>query len=194
VEVVGKRRRFRMRDVAKIFAVMAAMAMATGPALAGAGCLSGAEARGACGAKAQAGCGAAQAYTCGFSDVLTGGGCCANGAHADLFRATQVDVVETPDGYIAVVSADSEGRVEVLQAMLHQGWEAVQTARDTEKLCPLCKDLRRLVGEGAKVEIQDTSVGALVIVRARSQEVVKELHDYAERLAKARAPGDQAKS
>jgi hypothetical protein len=148
--------------------------------MAGPGCASKA------GAKASSSCSAAhglkaEAGGCGFMQVLMGGsGCCPGKGESAAFQTLKVDIVETPDGYMAVASVSDAKAVEKIQKMANNGWESIVKSKGGD--CGPCKEMYAFVNQGANVEIYNTTAGAIIVARAGEKKVVDGLHAYAAKI------------
>ncbi|MBD3335077.1 MAG: hypothetical protein GF355_06140 [Candidatus Eisenbacteria bacterium] len=187
-----------MRHITKAAAVLAILAMAAAPALAGPGCGAKASSCGAKGAKAKAACSSKthqasaekgactdKIGTCNFVKTLSGGACCPSGT-----KMMKVEVVETSDGFIAVASANNAHGVKAIQNMAHSGWESMQKAEDVKELCSLCNDFTHLMSNGTKVQIHDTESGVVIVASSPDQNTVKGLHTFVAKIQ----PSDKAET
>lgn len=170
-----------MRHLMKAVIALGVLALVAGPVMAGPGCCSKAHAT-----KAGSSCSAAHAMQagaggCDFIRIMTGGsGCCGSKGEAAAFKTLKVDVVETPDGYMAVASVSDSKAVHAIQRMASKGWESIVKSNGSE--CSHCKEMYALVSQGADVEIYNTSAGAIIVARASEKKVVDGLHAYAAKI------------
>lgn len=167
-----------MRHLVRAAFVFGVLGLVAGPVLAGPGC-------GAMKADAKGGC----AYShkgdfagFGFSEVLTGGNCCAGktGEYAAAFKTLKVDVLETPDGYMAVASVRDDAQVKTIQRLVGQGWIKVMKSDDVN--CKVCVEMKEFVKNGATIDIYNTSNGAVVVARAADKGIVDGLHAFAAKI------------